>query len=188
MRRLGRLASSSGHFRTAREQSGIRKIVTGYVLPDFVEGCFGRAQADGHAQPQRAELVRKDADQIEIAPRTLRIDGTVSHLDFAGSVGESAIFFVSGGGGKNHVRALGGLGEEHVVHDEQIESGDFIRVGSGEGLQGIRADYVKCFQFSSQCRFDHRGGGETGRIRNFAAPGFGESRALAGIGEWRVAG
>ncbi len=69
------------------------------------------------------ELVRQDAQQIEIAARALRVDGALRHLHFAGRVGQRAVFFVSGCRGQNHVRALRRFGQEHILHDEQFEAG-----------------------------------------------------------------
>ncbi len=101
----------------------MRKIVARHVLADFVERRFRRAQLDRRAEPEHAQLVRKNADQVEIAARALRIDRAMGQLHFAGGIGQRAVFFVSGGGGQHHVGALRGFGEEHVLHDQQFEAG-----------------------------------------------------------------
>ena len=81
----------------------------------------------GVPSSEHAELVRKNAEQIEIAARTLRIDRAMRHLHFARGVRERAVFFVGGGGGQNDVRALRGFRQEHVVHHEQFEAGELVR-------------------------------------------------------------
>ncbi len=107
------------------------------MLANFVKRRFGRAQAIGEPSPSIAELVRKNAKQVEIAARALRIDGAVRHLHFAGRVGQRAVFFVSGGGGQHDVGALRRFGQEHIVHDEQIEAGEPVGRGDAKVFSGF---------------------------------------------------
>ena len=99
--------------------------------------------------------MRKDANQIEIAARALRIDRAVGHLHFTRGVGERAIFFVGRCRGQNHVGTLRGFREEHFVDDEQFEPGELVRLGDAESFYGIGADDVQGFKFSGRGGFHH---------------------------------
>lgn len=70
--------------------------------------------------------MRKNANQIKIAARALRIDGAIGHLHFASGVGHGAVFFVSRGGRQNYIRSLRCFRQEHIVNDQQFESGKTI--------------------------------------------------------------
>ena len=72
------------------------------------------------AKPEFLELVRQDAQQIEIGARTHHFRGFVQQLNFAGGVGNRAVLFVGRGCGENDVRLVGGFRQKHFVHDQQV--------------------------------------------------------------------
>ena len=167
--------------RAAAEQAGNRQVVARDVLANFVESSFGSAQPDGRADSQHAELVRKNADQIEIAARALRVNRAMGHLHFAGGVGERAVFFVGRRRGEDDVGALRGFGQEHFVDYEQLEAAEIVGLRRGECFHGIGADYVERFQFPGDGRVHHGARSQTWRGGNFSAPNFSEAGAFAGI-------
>ena len=104
--------------------------------------------------------MRENANQIEIAAGPLRIDRATGHLHFTGGIRERAVFFVGGGGGENNVGALSGVGQEHIVNDEQVEARYAIGCRNTEGLDGIGANHVESVQLSSCCCVQHGARGQ----------------------------
>jgi hypothetical protein len=122
--------------------------------------------------------MRKNAKEVEVAARPLRIDRAMRQLHFARGVRERTILLVCGRSRQHDVRALRGLRQEHVVHDQQFEAGQTVGLRHAECLQGIRANYVKSLQFAGNRRFHHCAGCEARRGGNLTAPEFAESRTL----------
>ena len=69
------------------------------------------------------------------------LQAALQPLHFAAHVGDGAVLFVGGGGGKDHVGALRGLGEEHVLHHHESAAGCELSV-----LQRIRAHHPEHVQ------------------------------------------
>ena len=103
------------------EQAGPRDVVPGNVPANFVERRFRRAQADGLAQAVLRQLVRQDAQNVEVRARPHAVAALAHELNFAGGVGHGAVFFVGRKRRQNDIGQLRGFGKEQVLHDEQIE-------------------------------------------------------------------
>jgi hypothetical protein len=107
--------------RAAGQQSRGMDVVAGHGLAHFLENRCGRLEVEGFAEAEALELVREDAQQVKVAARAHDFGGLMQQLDFAGGVGDAAVFFVSRSGGEDHVGKLRGLGHEHFVNDEEAE-------------------------------------------------------------------
>ena len=92
------------------------------------------------------------------------------NLDFAGGIGERAVFFVSGGGGQDDVGALRGFGEEHVVNDEQFETGEAVGRGDGRKFLTDWRRQRRELSVPGDGGFHHCARGEAGVGKRFDAP------------------
>src|SRR5207302_7300878 len=88
---------------------------------NFLEHGSGRLVMKRFTESLFFELMGKNAQQVEIAARPHHLRSLAKELDFARSVRDGAVLFVSRSRGKNDVRDLGRFGQKHFLHDEQIE-------------------------------------------------------------------
>ena len=113
--------------------------------------------------------MRQNPQQIEVASRAHHFRGFVQKLNFAGSVGDAALFFVSRCRRENDVREFRRLRQKHFVNDQQFE---LAAPGSKRAKmrQRIRTHYVERFQLSI-LRCIHHGRRRQPRFRgNHSAP------------------
>ena len=105
--------------------------VAGRALRDGLKDLFGAPEA-----PVRAEAAGQIGQDLPVGTGLAgRLDGLAHALDRTGRVGEGALLLAPAGGGKHHVGQLGRLGEEDVLHHEEIQvlqaAADVGRVGVG---------------------------------------------------------
>ncbi len=88
-----------------------------------------------------AHLVGDADDHLEVGAHTGAVGGLLHLLQIAVAVGDGAGLLVEIGGGKDDVGERGGLGEEHVLHDDEgvLERGGIDAVAG----DGVRADDVE---------------------------------------------
>ena len=98
--------------------------------------------------------MRQNAQQIEIGAWTHDLGSFVEQLNFSGSVGDRAVFFVGRGGGENNIGLLGGFRHEEFVDDEQFRFSTSI-AKSPKMRERIRSDNVKRLQLAVLRSFDH---------------------------------
>src|SRR6266849_2306710 len=63
--------------------------------------------------------MRQNAQEIEIAAWSHDFRGFVEKLNFAGSIGDAAVFLVSRNRRENDIRLLRGFGQKHFMNDQQ---------------------------------------------------------------------
>ena len=87
-----------------------------------------------------AHLVGDADDHLEVGADAGAVGGLVDLLEVAVAVGDGAGFLVEVGGGEDDVGERGGLGEEHVLHDDEgvLERGGVDAVaGDGVGADDV---------------------------------------------------
>ena len=107
----------------------------------------------------RAHLVGDADDHLEVGADAGAVARLVDQLEVAVAVGDGAGFFVEVRGGKDDVGKRRGLGEEHLLHDDEgvlegcwvdavagdrvgaddVESGEFAAAGGFEDLEHVEA-------------------------------------------------
>ena len=133
------------------------------------------------------ELVRKNAEQVEIAARAHDFGGFVQRLNLAAGIGNGAIFFVRRGGGENDVGLLSRFRHKHFVDDDEFGFAAAV-TERAEMCERIRAHDVERFEAAVLRGFDHLRSGHAGLLRNYCAPKMFEGFARFAIVEMRVAG
>ena len=82
-----------------------------------------------------AHLVGDADDHLEVGADAGAVGGLFHLLEVAVAVGDGAGLLVEVGGGKDDVGERGGLGEEHVLHDDE-------GVLEGGGVDAVACDWV----------------------------------------------
>src|SRR6266566_2478802 len=108
-------------FRASSEQAGLGDVVAGNGLPNLLKDVCGRPVVERLARTELFQLMREDAQQIEIRARAHHFRGFTQKLDFARSVRDRAVFFIRGSGGEDDIRLLRGLRQEKLVSDKQLQ-------------------------------------------------------------------
>ena len=134
----------------------------------------------------RAHLVGEADDHLEVGADAGAVCGLRDQLEVAVAVGDGAGLFVEVRGGKDDVGEGGGLGEEHVLNDDEgvLERGGVDAVAG----DGVRADDVEGGEFASAGGLEDLEHVETGCSRGVSysakAPGL-RDRSVAGehVGE-----
>ena len=163
-------------FRATGKQTRQRHIVGTHGLANFCEHLARRLVVERLAKSLPFELMRKDAQQVKIAPRAHHFRGFAQNLNFAGGVCDRAVFFVSRRGGKNDIGCLGGFRQKHFLHNEQIELAAPI-AGVSKVHQRICTHHVQRLQLSRPSRFHHLRRSESRLRRKHRAPKLFESFA-----------
>ncbi len=70
-----------GELCASSEQAGLRNVVAGNGLPDFLKHVCGRSIVERLARTELFELMREDAQQIEIRARAHHFRGFAQKLD-----------------------------------------------------------------------------------------------------------
>ena len=81
-------------------------------------------------------LVGDADDHLEVGADAGAVGGLLDELQIAVGVGDGAGLLVEIGGGKNDVGERGGLGEEHVLHDDE-------GVLEGRGVDAVARDRIR---------------------------------------------
>src|SRR5258708_17659927 len=153
----------------AGEQADGRHIVAGNGFANLLEDGGGSFVMKGFAETGALELMRKNAQEIEIGARAHDFRAFAEELNFAGGIGDGAVFLVSGGGGENDVSDLGGVGHEHVVADGEFDLAA-SRAKRAEMRERVRAHDVERFELAGLRGFDDLRRGEAGLRGNYRAP------------------
>ena len=100
-------------------------------------------------------------DHLEVGADAGAVAGFVDLLEVAVAVGHGAGLLVEVGGGEDDVGECGGLGEEHVLHDEEcvLQRGGIDAVAG----DGVGADDVERGEFAAAGRFEDLEHVEAGR-------------------------
>ena len=81
--------------RTARQQSRRLHVVAAHRLTNFFKHHGRILVMKRFPQPQLFQLMRQNAQQIEVTPWTHHFRALAQHLNFARSVGDCSVLFVS---------------------------------------------------------------------------------------------
>src|SRR6516165_4808730 len=95
-------------------------------LPQKRPGGLGK---ECLADAQLLELVRHDAQQVEVRARAHHLASLAKQLDLSRGVRYAALLLVCGRGGKDDVSLQSRLGKKHLVDDEQLELAAAIAEG-----------------------------------------------------------
>src|SRR5262249_17353242 len=90
-------------FRKACEEAGDFDVVARDGFTNFLEDMRGVFVMERFAEALFFELMRKDAEQVEVTARAHDFGGFVQRLYFATGVGDGAVFFVCGCGWEDDV-------------------------------------------------------------------------------------
>src|SRR5208337_655 len=96
----------------AGQQTRRMHIVARHGLADLLEDRGRRLVMESLAQADLLELVRKNAQKVEVRARAHHFSSLMEQLDFAGRVRDAAVLFVGGSRRENDVGLLSGLCEE----------------------------------------------------------------------------
>ena len=130
-RAVGVLGVGVGVELAGRPEVAVGEVgVVGHQRDELVEDLLRRAVVH-----LKADAVGDVLDDLPVHPR---LPGRVEHLapalDAAVGVGVGAVLLQIGGGGQDDVGELGGLGEEDVLHREEVQRAqrlaDLVDVGS----------------------------------------------------------
>ena len=130
------------------------------VWPMSARSAFAEGDERAHVG---AHLVGDADDHLEVGADAGAVAGLVDQLQVAVAVGDGAGLLVEVGGGKDDVGERGGLGEEHVLHDDEgvLERGGVDAVAR----DGVRADDVEGGELAFAGGVEHLEHVEAGRRR-----------------------
>src|SRR5258708_31591884 len=114
---------------------------------------------------------------MEIGARAHDLRAVAEELEVARGGGDGAVFLVGGGGGEDDIGDLGGVGQEHFLHDEEFELSSAV-TESAEVREGICAHDVQSFELAGLRCFHNLRRGQAGLRGNYRAPEFDESYAV----------
>ena len=101
----------------------------------------------------RAHLVGDADDQLEVGAHAGPVGGLLHQLQVAVAVGDGAGLLVEIRGRKHNVGERGGLGKEHILHDDE---GVFQRAAvDAVARDRVRSDDVERGEIAGVCRVEH---------------------------------
>ena len=117
------------------EPNGMAVGLAGLGAAGLAEVSAGGSAEGDEGGDVGAHLVGKTDDHLEVGADARAVGGLVDLLEVAVGVGDRSGFLVQIGGGEDDVGEAGGLGEEHVLDDEE-------GVFEGGGVDGVAGDGV----------------------------------------------
>src|SRR5690349_2666315 len=179
-------AVAAGRVRVGIQLAARAEVIVGQVpvagddRDQFLEDVPGRL-----VLPVQADPVGDVLHDLPVDPGLARrVEHLAAELHAAVGVGVGALLLQVGGGGQDHVGELGGLGQEDVLHHQEIELGQGLAhlVDVRVGQERVLAQHVHAADAARQGGSDDLGDGQALlRVEVGGAPGLLEPAPDAGV-------